>query len=105
MSEIKFVGMLLVYGGGLVVVLLTICKPLVTNTKQMTKLTERLEALIDRMDRQEKDFEKHRKEFEEYKVHVSNGQQRQWDEINRQHDILIEQKADIEHLKKGGEAR
>ena len=105
MQEIEFVGMLLVYGGGLVVVLLTICKPLITNTKQMTRLTDRLDSLIDRMDRQEKDFEEHRKDFEAYKVHVSNSQQKQWDEIDKQHDKLLQHSNEIEHLKKGGETR
>lgn len=102
MSQAEFIGMMVICGSVLAGVLAAIYKPLTKNTETMTRLTSRIDTLIDRMDKQERALEKHEAEFEEYKKHVSESQRKQWDEINRHHDKLIEQGNDIDILKKGG---
>lgn len=103
MSQSEYIGLLV----GSLAVIVPLCvafiKPVTKNTKTMTMLNMTMEQLIERMDRQEKALEKHEMEFAEYKAHVSEGQRRQWDEINKHHDLLIEQGSDIENLKKKGE--
>lgn len=83
-------------------VLVAIYKPLKENTKQMTELTETMKHYAERMDAQDKLISQHIEEFELYKKHVSEGQKRQWNEINEHHDMLIEHKNKIENLEKGG---
>ena len=67
----------------------------------MTKLTATMEHLIERMDDQEERLKEHELEFEKYKQHVSDGQRRQWEEINKQHDLVKEHDRDIRDLKGG----
>lgn len=103
MSQNEFIGFVIGSFAVIVPLCVALVKPITKNTKTMTRLTDTMEHLIDRMDKQEKALEKHEMEFEEYKAHVSEGQRRQWDEINKHHDLLIEQGNDIENLKKKGE--
>ena len=101
MSQNEYIGLLVGSLAVLVPLCVALINPITKNTKTMTKLNVTMEQLIDRMDRQEKALEKHVMEFEEYKKHVSEGQKRQWDEINKHHDRLLEHDNDIESLKKG----
>ena len=100
MNQSEYIGLLI----GSLAVIVPLCvafiKPVKKNTKTMTMLNMTMEQLIDRMDRQEKALEKHEMEFEEYKKHVSEGQRRQWDEINKHHDRLLEHDGDIERLER-----
>lgn len=73
-------------------------KPLQKNTQTMTKLTLTMEHLIERMDDQEERMKEHELEFEKYKEHVSQGQRRQWEEINRQHDLVQDHERAIRKL-------
>lgn len=76
MSTIEFVGMLVAGITALGGMFGIIYKPLNENTKAMTTLTVHVEELTKKM-------EEHDEELKEYKAHVSEGQQKQWDSINR----------------------
>lgn len=101
MTQSEYVGLLI----GSLAVIVPLCVALITpitkNTKTMTRLNVTMEQLIERIGNQEKALEKHEIEFEEYKKHMREGQRRQWDEINKHHDRLIEHENDIDRLKKG----
>ena len=100
MSQYEYIGFLVGSLAVIVPLCVALIAPIIKNTKTMTRLTLTMEHLIDRIDKQEKALEKHELEFEEYKAHVSEGQKRQWDEINKHHDQLIRQGDDINRLKK-----
>lgn len=101
MSQAEFIGMLVICLGTLGGVIGAIYKPITKNTETMTKLTATMEHLIERMDDQEERLKEHELEFEKYKQHVSDGQRRQWKEINKQHDLVKEHDIDIRDLKGG----
>lgn len=98
MSEVEFLGMLVLCLGTLGGVFGAVYKPLQKNTQTMTRLTLTMEHLIERMDDQEERMKEHELEFERYKEHVSQGQRRQWEEINRQHDLVRDHERAIRKL-------
>lgn len=98
-DQAQFIGMLVICGVVLIGFISAICVPLINNTKTMTELTIKMSQLIDRMDKQDRNFEKHMQEFEEYKDHVRQSQRRQWNEIDKHHDKLMEHDAEIKQLK------
>ena len=101
MTETQFLGMLVVSLGSLVSLFLIVYEPLSKNTKAMTELTMKIEFLTSKISEQEKKQEKYEKEFEEYKEHVSQGQQKQWDEINKHSETLARHEALINNDLKG----
>lgn len=101
MTEAQFLGMLVISLGSLTSLFFVVYKPLSENTKAMTELTMKIEFLANKIDEQEERQEKHEKEFKEYKEHVRQGQKRQWDEINKQGDMLKEHDMIINNQKKG----
>lgn len=93
MTQAEFLGMLVISLVTLVGLFLSIYKPLKENTQAMTVLTVRVEELTKRIDEQKEDLE-------DYKEHVSNGQKKQWEEINKQGEILLKHDMEIKILKR-----
>lgn len=92
MSEAEFLGMMVIAIASLVALFFAIHKPLSDNTKAMTELTIKLEYFTQQLEQQEK-------EFKEYKEHVSEGQRKQWDAINKHSDKILEHDKDIKQIK------
>lgn len=98
MSQNEFIGFVIGSFAVIVPLCVALIKPITENTETMTKLTVTMEHLIERMDDQEEKMKEHELEFEKYKEHVSLGQRRQWEEINRQHDLVQDHERAIRKL-------
>lgn len=100
MSEVEFIGMLVLALGTLIGVAVAIGKPLSDNTKAMTTLTMNINHLSEKLDTMDKEFKAHKEDFEKYKDHVSESQKRQWNDINKNSRDITEVNHKIEMLEK-----
>lgn len=100
MSEVEFIGMLVLALGTLIGVAVAIGKPLSDNTKAMTTLTLNINHLSEKLDTMDKEFKEHKDDFEKYKNHVSESQKRQWDDINKNSRDITEVNHKIDMLEK-----
>lgn len=103
MSEVEFIGMLVLALGTLIGVAVAIGKPLSDNTKAMTTLTLNINHLSEKLDTMDKEFKEHKDDFEKYKNHVSESQKRQWDNINKNTKDIAETNHKIDLLQSGRE--
>ena len=67
MSEVEFIGMLVLALGTLIGVAVAIGKPLSDNTKAMTTLTLNINHLSEKLDTMDKEFKEHKKPGREKK--------------------------------------
>lgn len=97
-SEIEFLGMLVISLTTLIGLFAVVFKPLNANTKAMAELVSRLDILTIRMDERDEELKEHIKEFDKYKEKVRESQKRQWDKIDELSDnmIKVKQKRNIE---------
>lgn len=100
MSEVEFIGMLVLALGTLIGVAVAIGKPLSDNTKAMTTLTLNINHLSEKLDTMDKEFKEHKDDFEKYKNHVSESQKRQWNDINKNSRDITEVNHKIDMLEK-----
>ena len=100
MSEVEFIGMLVLALGTLIGVAVAIGKPLSDNTKAMTTLTLNINHLSEKLDTMDKEFKEHKDDFEKYKNHVSESQKRQWDNINKNSRDITEVNHKMDMLEK-----
>lgn len=98
MSEVEFLGALVLSLATLIGLFAVVFKPLNANTKAMSQLVSRLDILTLRMDERDEELKEHIKEFDKYKEKVRESQKRQWDRINELSDdmIKVKQKQNIE---------
>lgn len=92
MSEIEFLGMLVLSLATLIGLFVVVFKPLNANTKAMAELVSRLDIMTLRMDERDEELKEHIKEFDKYKEKVRESQKRQWDKIDELSDDMIKVK-------------
>lgn len=92
MSEIEFLGMLVLSLATLIGLFVVVFKPLNANTKAMVELVSRLDIMTLRMDERDEELKEHIKEFDKYKEKVRESQKRQWDKIDELSDDMIKVK-------------
>lgn len=92
MSEIEFLGMLVLSLATLIGLFVVVFKPLNANTKAMAELVSRLDIMTIRMDERDEELKEHIKEFDKYKEKVRESQKRQWDKIDELSDDMIKVK-------------
>lgn len=92
MSEIEFLGMLVLSLATLISLFVVVFKPLNANTKAMAELVSRLDIMTIRMDERDEELKEHIKEFDKYKEKVRESQKRQWDKIDELSDDMIKVK-------------
>ena len=98
MTEMEFLGTLVVSLTTLVGLFAVVFKPLNANTKAMADLVSRLDRMAEKMDERDEELKEHIKEFDDYKEKVRASQKRQWDKIDELSDdmIKVKQKQNIE---------
>lgn len=92
MSEIEFLGMLVLSLATLIGLFVVVFKPLNANTKAMAELVSRLDIMTIRMDERDEELKEHIKEFDKYKEKVRESQKRQWDKIDELSEDMIKVK-------------
>jgi len=92
LSEIEFLGMLVLSLVTLIGLFAVVFKPLNANTKAMAELVSRLDIMTLRMDERDEELKEHIKEFDKYKEKVRESQKRQWDKIDELSDDMIKVK-------------
>ena len=96
MTEIEFLGMLVISLATLIGLFAVVFKPLNANTKAMANLVSRLDRMAEKMDERDEELKGHIKEFDDYKEKVRASQKRQWDKIDELSDDMIKVKQKIE---------
>lgn len=98
MSEVEFLGALVLSLATLIGLFAVVFKPLNANTKAMSQLVSRLDILTLRMDERDEELKEHIKEFDKYKEKMRESQKRQWDRIDELSEdmIKVKQKQNIE---------
>lgn len=98
MTEMEFLGTLVVSLTTLIGLFAVVLKPLNANTKAMAELVSRLDRMAEKMDERDEELKEHIKEFDDYKEKVRASQKRQWDKIDELSDdmIKLKQKQNIE---------
>lgn len=98
MTEMEFLGTLVVSLATLIGLFAVVFKPLNANTKAMAELVSRLDRMAEKMDERDEELKKHIKEFDDYKEKVRQSQKRQWDKIDELSNdmIKVKQKQNIE---------
>lgn len=98
MTEMEFLGTLVVSLTTLIGLFAVVFKPLNANTKAMAELVARLDRMAEKMDERDEELKEHIKEFDKYKEKVRESQKRQWDKIDELSDdmIKVKQKQNIE---------
>lgn len=98
MTEMEFLGTLVVSLTTLIGLFAVVFKPLNANTKAMAELVSRLDRMAEKMDERDEELKEHIKEFDDYKEKVRASQKRQWDKIDELSDdmIKVKQKQNIE---------
>ena len=95
MTEMEFLGTLVVSLTTLVGLFAVVFKPLNANTKAMADLVSRLDRMAEKMDERDEELKEHIKEFDDYKEKVRASQKRQWDKIDELSDDMIKVKQNI----------
>lgn len=95
MTEIEFLGMLVISLATLIGLFAVVFKPLDANTKAMANLVSRLDRMAEKMDERDEELKEHIKEFDDYKEKVRASQKRQWDKIDELSDDMIKVKQNI----------
>ena len=95
MSEIEFLGMLVICLSSLVGLFAMLFKPLNNNTKAMADLVSKIDRITEKMDERDEELKQHIKDFEDYKNKVRESQKRQWNKIDELSDDVIKIKHSI----------
>lgn len=95
MTEMEFLGTLVVSLTTLIGLFAVVFKPLNANTKAMAELVSRLDRMAEKMDERDEELKEHIKEFDDYKEKVRASQKRQWDKIDELSDDMIKVKQNI----------
>ena len=95
MSEIEFLGMLVICLSSLVGLFAMLFKPLNNNTKAMANLVSKIDRITEKMDERDEELKQHIKDFEDYKNKVRESQKRQWNKIDELSDDMIKIKHSI----------
>ena len=95
MSEIEFLGMLVICLSSLVGLFAMLFKPLNNNTKAMADLVSKIDRITEKMDERDEELKQHIKDFEDYKNKVRESQKRQWNKIDELSDDMIKVKHSI----------
>lgn len=96
MSEIEFLGMLILSLSSLIGLFVMLFKPLNSNTKAMANLVSKIDRITEKMDERDEELKQHIKDFDAYKNKVRESQKRQWDKIDELSDDMIKIKHTIE---------
>lgn len=96
MTEMEFLGTLVVSLATLIGLFAVVFKPLNANTKAMAELVSRLDRMAEKMDERDEELKEHIKEFDDYKEKVRQSQKRQWDKIDELSDDMIRVKQNME---------